>query len=214
MPKAAPIAVPKVTGPIDQIHLVARKLDEEVFVPPHAPRTETPGYKAIHKKLVYDEDRACLVCGVRASILADPQKAKDPALNPASARGMETHHRMIEWSLINAIDLAKFNAHVLAGLRRHHPDDPAYQKDFTQKQMEDFIDHGDENLWVLCDVHHRSVFVGIHSISGPIWSPQDLLKPGYKYTPYDPKTNAPSRPGAGKGKKASGQAKKEARKRK
>lgn len=194
MPKAA-----KIVGPIDQIHEVDRTLDERVFVPAHAPRTESPGYKAIHKKLVYDDDRPCLVCGVRASILKDPAKAKDKTLNPATARAMETHHRMIEWSLINAIDLGKFNKHIVGGLRRHHPDVLAYQRDFTQQEMEDFIDHGDENLWVLCDVHHRSKFVGIHSISGPIWSPQDLLKPGYKYTPYDPQHDAAPKPGTGNG---------------
>lgn len=193
MPKNAPVA-----SSISQIHLVARKLDEQVFVPPHAPRKETPGYRAAHKKLVYDQDRPCLVCGVRASILKDPAKAKDKKLNPATARGMETHHRIIEWSLINAIDVKKFNAHIIAGMRRHHPGVAAFAKDFTQKQMEDFIDHGDENLWVLCDVHHRSKFVGIHSISGPIWGPQDLLKPGYKYTPYEPKKDAAPKPGAKK----------------
>ena len=180
MPKKAA----KVVAPVDQIHLVSRDLREGVFYPPHAPRTASPEYLAMHKKLIVTEDRPCLACGVRNSTL------KVPAQNPFGAKQIETHHRIVEWSLMNAIDLAKFNHHVIAGLRRHHPGVTAYTQDFTQKQMEDFIDHGEENIWVLCDIHHRHSFVGIHAISGPIWGPQDLLKDGYQYTPFKPGATA------------------------
>jgi hypothetical protein len=37
------------------------------------------------------------------------------------------------------------------------------------------VDHSPDNLWVLCDVHHRHKFVGIHAITYPIWGPQDLV---------------------------------------
>jgi hypothetical protein len=37
------------------------------------------------------------------------------------------------------------------------------------------VDHGFDNLWVLCDVHHRHKFVGIHAITYPIWRPQDVV---------------------------------------
>lgn len=41
------------------------------------------------------------------------------------------------------------------------------------------VDHSADNLWVLCDVHHRHKWVGIHHISYPMWAPQDLLKPEF-----------------------------------
>ena len=49
------------------------------------------------------------------------------------------------------------------------------KKGMTQKQILDWVDHDEDNLWVLCDVHHRHVFVGIHAITFPIWGPQDLV---------------------------------------
>jgi hypothetical protein len=180
----------RVVGPVDQIHLVSRDLKEGVFYPPHAPRKATPEYRAMHKKLVVDQNRPCLACGVTNSILKDLTTRADLQKNPDGAKQIETHHRIVEWSLTNAIDLEKFNHRVLAGMRRHHPGDLRYQNDFTQQQMVDFIDHDEENIWVLCDVHHRHSFVGIHSITGPIWGPQDLLKPGYQYTPYKPEETA------------------------
>lgn len=54
-----------------------------------------------------------------------------------------------------------------------------YDHDFTQQEMLDWIDHGRDNLWVLCDVHHRHKYVGIHAITYPIWGPQDILKAGF-----------------------------------
>ncbi len=174
----------RVAAPIDQIHLVSRKLNEAVFVPPHAPRRATPEYRAMHSKLVVEQDRPCLVCGATNSMLKDPKKRKDPEHNPAGAKQIETHHRMVEWSLMNAIDLGKFNKRIIGALRRHRSDDTRYNHDFTEQEIKDFIDHSETNMWVLCDIHHRHKYVGIHSISGPIWGPQDLLKPGYKYTPF------------------------------
>ncbi len=31
---------------------------------------------------------------------------------------------------------------------------------------------------MLCDVHHRHKFVGIHAITYPIWGPQDVVDAG------------------------------------
>jgi hypothetical protein len=48
-------------------------------------------------------DLPCLVCGVRNSTLKNKSK------NPHGAKQLETHHRIIEWALANAIDPGKFN---------------------------------------------------------------------------------------------------------
>lgn len=161
-----------------------RTLSEDVLYPPHAPRTESPEYKAIHKKMVVDEDRPCLVCGVRNSDLKDPKRRDDPAINPYGAKAIETHHRLIEWALAGAVDLAKFNARILPGLLHHTGDTTTFGHDFTQEEMEAFVDHGEQNLWPICDKHHRSPRIGIHAITGPIWGVQDVLKDGYNLTNF------------------------------
>jgi hypothetical protein len=52
----------------------------------------------------------------------------------------------------------------------------AYEKEaFTAQEMRDWVDYSEDNLWVLCDVHHRAKFLGIHEITYPIWCPMDLL---------------------------------------
>jgi hypothetical protein len=43
-----------------------------------------------------------------------------------------------------------------------------------------WVDHSEDNLWVLCDVHHRAKFFGIHEITFPIWGPMDLLRPDFE----------------------------------
>ena len=157
-----------------RLHIEHRTLVEDAFYPPHAPRNESAAYAAIHQRLVHQEDRACLVCGVRNSTLADPRH------NLFGAGAMETHHALIEWSLAGAVDLAKFNAEVVAKFRLEKPEEPLYRRPFSRAQMDAWIDHHPDNLWVLCDVHHRHKGVGIHAISGPIWGAQPLLRARYE----------------------------------
>ncbi len=155
---------------ISHTHAVERMLHEVAFYPPHDVRKESPAYSRVHHEMVRDKDLPCLACGVRQSTLNDPEK------NPFGAVQMETHHHVIEWALANAIDPDKFNTHVLPGLLRKNPEKYTPMKDgMTRQQILDWVDHDKDNLWVLCDVHHRHVYVGIHAITFPIWGPQDLL---------------------------------------
>lgn len=167
----AGVAKPASAADLDKhTHTVERMLHEVAFYPPHDVRTESPQYKVAHDDLVRKKDLPCLACGVRQSTL------KDPKQNPFGAVQMETHHHIIEWALANAIDPDKFNARVLPGLLRRNPSKYASMKSgMTKQQILDWVDHDEDNLWVLCDVHHRHVFVGIHAITFPIWGPQDLL---------------------------------------
>ena len=151
-------------------HAVSRLLHEVAFYPPHDVRRETPEYKKAHAHMVRELDLPCLACGVRNSTL------KDPDQNPFGAVQMETHHHIVEWAMANAIDPAKFNSHILPGLRHKHPEKYAkYGDAMTKAQILDWVDHDEDNLWVLCDVHHRHTFVGIHAVTFPIWGPQDIL---------------------------------------
>lgn len=156
-------------------HEVERTLKEAVFYPAHDARTESAAYAKAHHHLVVVMDLPCLICGVKNSTL------KDPSQNVAGARDMETHHHVVEWALQNAIDLGKFNERVWPALKNKHPG--KYEEPFTQQEMLDFIDHSEDNLWVLCDVHHRHSLLGIHSITAPIWGAQDLIQTGFTYIP-------------------------------
>jgi hypothetical protein len=160
-------------NPLSRAHEVERTLKEAVFYPPHAARKESSAYAKAHHHLVVELDLPCLICGVKNSTL------KDPTQNKVGARAIETHHHVVEWALQNAIDLDKFNARIWPALKHGHPG--KYEVPFTQQAMLDFIDHSEDNLWCLCDVHHRHSLVGIHSITGPIWGAQDLVRSDFDY---------------------------------
>jgi hypothetical protein len=162
---------------ISKVHAVSRLLREIVDYPGHVARRSSPEYLKAHSYLVKQLDLPCLVCGVRNSTL------KDPKQNPAGAKQMETHHHIVEWALANAIDLNKFNQRVVRQLRAKQHHDPIYDKDFTQEQMLEWVDHHHDNLWVLCNVHHRQALLGIHEITFPIWGPQDLVRDDFVYIP-------------------------------
>ena len=152
-----------------------RRLDEIAFYPAHEKRLETPAYKAAHRRLVKVLDLPCLVCGVKNSTLKVPKE------NPYGASALETHHHVIEWALANAIDPDKFNKIMLPHLRAQRPESALYKKRaLSKREIAAWVDHSEDNLQVLCDVHHRSDYFGIHTISYPIWGPQYLLRDDFE----------------------------------
>ncbi len=178
------------------IHGAPKVLDDPMFYPPHDERTETAAYQKVHADLTGAQDLPCMVCGVRNSMLKDPKKARDPAFNPYGASAMETHHHTIEWALANAIDPALFNRTLRPNLAAGHPTNATYARDMTPEEISAWVDHSPDNLWVLCDVHHRHRWVGIHEISYPLWVPQNLLRQDF----IDQVTKSESGFDAGKGK--------------
>jgi hypothetical protein len=159
---------------VSQIHENRRQLDERAFYPAHDARKESAEYAKVHKHLCIELDLPCMVCGVRHSTLSDSTK------NRYGARAMETHHHVIEWALANAIDVQRFNNSLRPNLAHRHPGEPMYQHEMTEEEVRAWVDHSPHNLWVVCDVHHRHKFLGIHEISYPIWCPQDLLRPDFE----------------------------------
>lgn len=165
----------------EAIHGRPAVLYDPMFYPAHDERTESAEYKKVHDDLTKTKDLPCLVCGVRNSILKSASRKADPEENPYGATQMETHHHIIEWALANAIDPDRFNKALLPNLRAKHADNETYKREaFTAEDIKDWVDHSPDNLWVLCDVHHRHKWVGIHHISYPMWAPQDLLKPAFQ----------------------------------
>jgi hypothetical protein len=155
------------------IHGKIGNLKEGQFYPAHDKRTESPDYKKVHNDLVKTKDLPCLVCGVRNSTL------KNKAKNPHGAKQLETHHHVVEWALANAIDADKFNNSIRPNLAAKHKDNAMYQRAMSPKEIHDWVDHSPDNLWVLCDIHHRHTFVGIHAVTYPNWCPQDLLSDAF-----------------------------------
>jgi hypothetical protein len=195
------------------MHGAHRSLDEWAFYPAHDKRKESPQYAKIHREMTVNEDLPCIVCGVRNSTL------KKPKSNPYGAKQMETHHHVVEWALANAIDTRKFRDRILAHLASRDPQkygkkDPrgnvmrdaanrVIPIDFDDKAVRAWVDHDRDNLWVLCDVHHRHKWLGIHAISGPIWGPQDILVEDFEVQVRKALTAAAA-PAQKRGRKANG----------
>lgn len=175
-----------------KIHGGLRILKEADFYPEHEKRRSTEEYRAIHKKLVIEKDLPCLICGVKYSDLIDKEKRACLKVNPFTAKQIETHHHVIEWSLANAIDVEKFNNTLLPHLKSRHPNEKLYHSSMTRENIKNWVDHHEHNLWVLCDVHHRHKFFGIHAITGPMWSPQNLFLEDFKEAVSEQIEDAPS----------------------
>ena len=127
--------------------------------PPHPPREETPEYRKAHHFLVVEQQRPCEVCSVTQDTLGDP------ARNPFGATALETHHYPIERSLMDACDPVKVHK--------------AFPQVYDQRTLEVFVD-SPANLRVLCDVHHRSVELGIHHLLSQDFAVLPFLRDGYQ----------------------------------
>jgi hypothetical protein len=127
-------------------HVVTRELTESVFYPAHDPRTESREYRWVHRRLIYELDEPCWICGVRRS----------------DGAAMETHHWHVEWALCNRIDPAR----IIADFPDMGAADDAHLRHWLDSEG---------NMLVLCEAHHRHGLVGIHSITYPAWVAQRWL---------------------------------------
>jgi hypothetical protein len=158
-----------------------RTLAEVAEYPPHPPRTASALYERTHQQLVVTEDRPCAVCGVRRSTLG--------TANPYGAKALETHHDLIEWAGATEIDWDKLAAdhpslpNLVALAKAYHAHLDAhgtFEGTLDPAIVTQFVD-SDEQMLVLCDVHHRSALQGIHMITGPVWQLQHYAAPGYHF---------------------------------
>jgi hypothetical protein len=144
---------------ISRVHATTFGVAEIEMTPPHPPREDTPIYARTHHHLVQTLDTPCAICGVRNSTLDTKRE------NPFNAQAIETHHYPIERSLLNACDPRK--VHVIF----------PQVKDYDS--LEAFID-SEENMMVLCDIHHRHPHYGIHHILAQDFFIQPFLMGGYQ----------------------------------
>lgn len=89
----------------------------------------------------------------------------DPKQNLFGALDLETHHYPIERCLLDACDPKKIAV--------------VFPQVKDRATLEDFID-SEANMMVLCDVHHRHPFFGIHHLVGPDFYVQPFLYGGYQ----------------------------------
>lgn len=158
------------------IHGEFQQLTEADFYPEHRKRKESSEYRKVHQEIISKHNAGCVVCGVTESILSDPEKKKDKAINYYQATQMELHHHHIEWALANAIDVDKFNKLLKVHLARLHPECQMYKTFMDQATILAWIDHRPHNLMPLCDVHHRHKYYGIHKVSYPNWTAANLYR--------------------------------------
>jgi len=154
-------------GIAQETHEINKKMVEDYFVPGHEPRNQSDIYRRSHDALIKYGDTPCFICGVKKSTL------NDPAQNLHGSKQMELHHWIIEWSLANCTDFGK--------LKSVHPDFPDWDKvnvndPTTFKYFVDSV----YNAMILCDVHHRATYRGIHAIEYPIWLMQKFVKQEFK----------------------------------
>lgn len=155
-------------------HQVKRTLEEEVWYAAHPPREESAEYRRVHHHLIFVLDEGCWICGVSHSTLSHPK------VNTHGAGQMETHHDDLEWAFGEggSIDPEKLYA-----------DFPAMGA-ATDEALRRWLD-SEGNLMVLCDVHHRHRYYGIHEVTYPVWKPQRWLFDGWDLRSGPPRRKRP-----------------------
>ncbi len=161
-----------------------RTLTEDVFYPPHPPRTASALYSQTHHQLVAIQDEPCAVCGVRNSTL------RDTTHNRVGAKALETHHALIEWAGANAIDWDKLAAdhpdlktlgQLALAYHTHLLVNGSFSGTLDPAVVTAFVD-SPEQMLVICDVHHRAAKAGVHMISGPVWELQRYERGDWSFT--------------------------------
>lgn len=161
-----------------------RTLVEDVHYPPHGPRKASALYERTHHELVVVQDKPCSVCGVRNSTLGDP------AQNTLGAKAIETHHDIVEWAGQTEIDWDKVAAdhpglpNLVAVARAYHAHltaNGSFDGTLDPDVVTSFVD-SDEQMLVLCDVHHRAARRGIHMITGPVFELQRYERGDWDFT--------------------------------
>ncbi len=147
------------TTTLQHVHATIFGIAEIEMTPPHPPREDTPIYMRTHHHLIYTKNMPCAICGVCHTTLTDPKE------NPFHATALETHHYPIERSLLNACDPRKIRV--------------IFPQVKDRASLEAFID-SEENMMVLCDIHHRHPHYGIHHILAQDFFVQPFLYNGYQ----------------------------------
>lgn len=114
-------------------------------IPEHAPRASDPHYsafRAFERRAKAQGLDICAVCGSREKV--------------------EWHHSAIEFSLINAVDVQKF--------------DELYGLHLSDEEFKVWVE-SPSNAEALCVLHHRGQ-EGVHLLPEPLWNALRVQKAG------------------------------------
>lgn len=136
----------RLTAPVTPAHSQQVSNHYHIGYPAHEPRATDPHYAAFNA--YHRAHQATAVCYVGQRVGFDEcRDAKgQPVTQPAAANGLELHHRVLEFAVLNAVDLA------------------ALEVDFPNLTDPDKVAawaESDSNFMWLCAKHHRSM-TGIH----------------------------------------------------
>ena len=117
-----------------------------VAYPAHEPRAGDPHYAAFNAYHRAHQATAVCYVGQRVGLDECRDAQNRPVVQPAGGNGLELHHRILEFSLLNEVDLAALEVDY-PGLT-----DPEAVATWAET---------DANFMWLCAKHHRSM-TGIH----------------------------------------------------
>lgn len=145
-----------------------RTLKEAVHYPAHGPRETDPHYKVFHAARSYLIDVLGVGCWIGGATKAQIQAGLPAGHRCAGAKQLEAHHEVAEFAGLEEEDWQKVAA------------------DFPQEGIhsdEDFKSFAESEggLTILCDVHHRHVLKGIHSVTYPAWKLDRYAKDGWEF---------------------------------
>jgi hypothetical protein len=167
---------------VDHAHEVKEALHGVALYPGHAPRRNTPAYNKTHQKMCIDDDTPCLICRVRHSTLSDP------TANWMRARFLETHHFLVQDSLVGGVSVDA----ILQVLRDATDQQPLAV--LIRTLMASVHDHDSlmafldspQNMLVLCDKCHLGP-EGIHNTSWNYFIFRAFAIPGWRLFDLDGK---------------------------
>jgi len=137
-----------------------------LFFPPHPPRVESPETGA---SMIASSSKR--TARARSAASPTPRSRAGGAGGRARRRSKRTTRSSSGRSWTRSICAASTPSSSARGAARR-----ARTHTTSRAQMRAWIDHSEDNLMVLCDVHHRRRGVGIHSLTAPLWSAQPLLE--------------------------------------
>ena len=131
-----------------------------IAYPPHEPRTSDPHYAAFNAYHKLHEATSVCDVGKRLGFDQCADAQGKAMLDQPGHPGLELHHKVIEFSLINAVDLA------------------AVQIDFPDltdpEKVAAWCESEPNFLW-LCAKHHRGVG-GIHHAAAADWTAEQYIR--------------------------------------
>jgi hypothetical protein len=137
-------------------HLERRTLTEVVAYPPHAPREQDPHYAVFRHAQHHLIHVLGVGCWIGGATLEQIKAGLPAGHRCGNATQLEAHHAIAEFAGLAETDWRKVAKDFpLAGI---HSD-------------EDWLNYAESEggLMIICDVHHRHVGKGIHSVTYPAW---------------------------------------------